>query len=238
LTNPAATSDDRFSFQIHVNSEVVFRLLTCVIALLLVGSLTVTTIVYVLEPSWMPPWHFWNFLLDLDDAHNIHGWYEASTMLLCGVVLAGIGIGYIQAHQCWSGIGWLWLAAGFLYLSLDAAAARMNLEHSLTNPSASPFVWAVPVVFALGVLPFVVSLPPDTRRDFVFAAFVMALGAVVLDLVADSLDTGEVRPFASRVASNVEEAVEMLGVAMFIRATLVYIAVCCREIVVRTPGTE
>lgn len=223
---------DDLAFCIRLNPTIVFRFLIGVTALLLAISLTLTTIVYVVEPAWMLPWDFWPFIFNLEETHNIPGWYDASILLVCGVLLVSIGLGYIQAGRRWFGIGWCWLACGFLYLSLDVAAVRMDLQHSLTSQAgvAVALVWLLPLAFLIGVLLFLRALPPETRRDFLLAAIVLGAGAVALDLVANGLDTGEVRPMSSRVVSNMEEAMEMLGAAMFIRAALVYIAAHCHAI--------
>jgi hypothetical protein len=237
LANHSDSVDD-LAFQIRLNPTIVFTFLVSVIVLLLATSLALTTLVYVVEASWLPYWNLGHFLFNLEETHNVHGWYEASLLLLCGVLLAGIGGGYIQAGRRWFGLGWCWLASGFLYLSLDVVAARMDLQHSLTSQSGPALAWGVPIAFAIGVLPFLKDLPPDTRRDFVIALCVLGFGAVVLDRIAVGLGPAEVRPFSSRVVSNVEEAVEMLGVAMAIRAALAYLAVHYRGIVVRTPVAE
>ncbi len=239
LTTSEPLSDDALAFQIRLNSTVIFRFLVSVIILLLAVSLAFTTIAYVFEPARMPPWHLWPFLFNLEETQNIPGWYDTFLLLVCGLLLVGIGLGYIQAGRRWFGIGWCWLACGFLYLSLDVAAVRMDLHHSLTSQAggAGALVWVGPAVFVIAMLPFLRALPVETLRAFVFAAIVLGFGSLALDWVANGLDAGEVRPMSSRVVSNVEEAMEMLGAAMFIRASLAYFAAHCRDIGVGTHPT-
>ncbi|MCO5101777.1 MAG: hypothetical protein M9885_12955 [Burkholderiaceae bacterium] len=182
----------------------------------------------------------------MDGEANLPAWFSAMQLFAAAILLSLIALAKTRARDAHR---WLWwgLAAGFFLMSADEGAQLHELLNRPGNTlhagddGAFLFSWvviAIPVVIAIGLvyLRFLFSLPPRTRWSFVIAAACFLGGAVgfeVLEglfaeawgLASRTYDWGMAGDFDAKymMLVLVEESLEMIGVAIFVRALLEYI---------------
>jgi hypothetical protein len=157
---------------------------------------------------------------------SISTWFSSSLLLLCAVLMALIGYaeGRWRRH-------WLALAAVFVVLSVDEAAAlheRTNepVREALGTGGFLYLAWVVPAAVLLVVLAAVFrrwarDLSPDTRRRFLVAAAIFVGGAFGLEMVGGQIaDRHGEFGLGQGLLAAVEEAFEMTGVVLFIQGLL------------------
>lgn len=168
-------------------------------------------------------------LLDLDGEQNIPATFSAVALLAASLLLAVIRADERQRAAPLRHY-WLALSLGFVFLALDESA---SIHEKLNGPIRKLFdspgfeaAWVVAglvgalVVGALFV-PFLLRIRRRTAVAFVVAGAVFCSGALAAELVGGGQLVGDERMtmvFQSWVI--VEEGMEMLGVALFIRAVL------------------
>ena len=167
--------------------------------------------------------------------NNIPTWYQSSALLLCSLLLATIASGQKRLGQPYVR-HWRFLAAVFLFLSVDEAAQIHegvgNLVRRVIDTSGSlAYAWVIPygilvAVLAVAYLGFLAHLPRRIRRLFVLAGGGYVGAAVGVEMVQAVLDRGPYRlaRVASPVAANIEETTEMAAIVLFVYALLSYIA--------------
>lgn len=173
-------------------------------------------------------------LFDVADEGNITSWVSALLLLGAAVLLA---VNARSAHT--AGVpderSWWLLAGVFTYLSLDEAAALHELliepVGSLTDASGLfRYAWiivAIPLVAILGIvlLGFLRRLSGPTRHAFLLAGAVFVGGAVGVEAIEGAiLDAGITGHGVHRLLVSIEEALENIGVALFIGALLRHMA--------------
>jgi hypothetical protein len=171
---------------------------------------------------------------DVAEEGNLTAWFSALLLFGGAVLCAAVATGVRQRGE--RDAGWWWaMAAGFVYLSLDEAAA---LHEIVIGPigratDASGFLkyaWiivAVPavVIVFLIFLGFLRRLPSKTRNAFLIAGAVFLAGAVVVEaLGGEAMDSGLVGHGVNRLFVSVEECLENVGAVLFIAAVLRYMA--------------
>jgi len=171
---------------------------------------------------------------DMDHEINLPTWFSSSLLLVSALLLGAIGSVKRSEREpfAWH---WLVLAATFAYLSLDETA---NLHEMLIVPirrrlglgGVLYFAWVLPgavavAAFGLAFVRFLRHLDPAARRGMLYAAVVYVGGALGMELIggamADSHGFESIRYITVMMA---EEALEMLGLIIFITTLLRYIA--------------
>lgn len=175
---------------------------------------------------------------DLSWDGNVPTWYASSTLLLCAVLIFIIAC-FERARESrwtryWFGLGWI-----FVFLSIDETATIHERVGSALN-TISPtlegmgglfnYTWVVFGIFAVFIvtvlyLRFFFDLPKRSRVLFFLAAATFVGGALGVEMInawiADSLGDRTIPYVAMTV---VEEALEMIGVLIFVYALLDYMS--------------
>lgn len=168
---------------------------------------------------------------DLDAEVNLPTWFQTLlTAAIGGLLLAWRGELVVGGGARW---GWVLLGFAFLALSLDEMA---SLHEKLMGPMREIFsitsgpllyAWVIPVglltlVLFLVLVPFLKSLPRATLIRFLVAGFVFVSGALLLEMVGASLATtlGDTALYDG--VTSLEEAMEMVGAVLFLRALLIH----------------
>lgn len=141
---------------------------------------------------------------------------------------------------------WALLSAGFLFMAFDEIIA---VHERMIEPMRDIlgggqlgvlyFAWVVPalaLVSFLGFffLRFLRSLPQKTRISFVVAAVIYLGAAVGLELIEGSHSEINGKDNVVYIfLTTLEETLEMIGLIVFIRALLVYLAEYCKELRLR-----
>lgn len=172
------------------------------------------------------------------EKNNLPDWYQSSSLLFCAILLGAAAL--IQKRERRRDARfWQVLAGIFLYLSVEEIAG-INYYAALLLDRAFNFsgcrysgliVTAAVLTFICLILPFetLFRLPSKTRRLFIFAGLIYALGAIVFDQLGPTyFDLHNYQLAASQKFSDsmfvaAEEFFEMIGIAIFIRAFLSYL---------------
>jgi len=172
-------------------------------------------------------------LFSLDVEANIPTWYAAISLLACSVVLAAIA--QTQPKPAIPQTGdWRILSIIFLFLSIDELASLHELlidplRAGLGTTGIFHFAWVIPygvlvILLGLKYWKFLTQLPAQTRRSFVLAGAIYiggALGMEMIDGLYASLYGEQNLTYA--FLTTIEEALEMLGIVVFLHALLTYL---------------
>lgn len=173
-------------------------------------------------------------LFYLDNEFNIPT-YWSSVLLLAAALLLTYIFFQKNIYKDQYRYFWMVLAGVFLLLSMDEF---MIVHERMTDPMQSflgnhdwlYLAWVVPASIALCIgvlfyLKFLFSLRPSVRMRFIFSALLYIGGAIGFELVGGYIIVNEgMRNFMYASAANLEEILEMLGVAYFNFTLLSYIS--------------
>lgn len=171
-------------------------------------------------------------LFDLDAERSVPTWFQ--TLLLAGtgalLLLWRDVLGAGRSGR-W---GWPLLGLTFLALSFDEMAALherlIGPMRSLLDIDGGPlyFAWIIPVALLLVLwvallVPFLWSLPRPTLVRFLAAGAVFVSGALGVEMMGGILSStiGE-SSAVYNLATTLEEALEMAGALLFLRAVLLH----------------
>ena len=167
---------------------------------------------------------------------NIPAYFSTLLLLLASVLLACVAFSHFQCRKRYA---WHWslLAAGFFVMSFDEIA---SVHEKLIEPMRSVlgsenlgifyYAWVVPaiaLVLLLGAvfLRFCWDLPKSTRSLFIIAAILYLSGALGLELAGGAYaESFGKENLTYKFLVTVEEALEMIGTIIFIKALFDYIA--------------
>lgn len=169
----------------------------------------------------------------VDYESNVTTWYSSLALCLSSGLFAAIA-----AVKCAQGDSyrrhWVALAAIFLCLSIDEVAMLHEypiapLREYLGVGGLLYYTWVIPgmlgvALFAVAYARFLQSLPTATRRQLLFAGATFIAGAIGVEMLsgAQADQYGE-ENFGYAMIVTVEEFLEMLGIAILIKALLEYI---------------
>ncbi|HEU4829547.1 MAG TPA: hypothetical protein VFT04_10145 [Gemmatimonadales bacterium] len=173
-------------------------------------------------------------LLDFNGEGNAPAWFSSLLFCFCAVLLGVIWHAHRAARNRFRS-HWAVLAAVFLFLALDEAAA---VHEKLIDPVRSALdtggvllhAWIIPygiaLVFLLVVyLPFLRALPARTLRLMLAAGAVYVAGAIGVEIVGGYVwDRNPARGVAIVAIMAFEETLEMVGLALFAYTLLDYLA--------------
>lgn len=188
---------------------------------------------HIVEATAGPPGLLTNLIqvLNVNRESSLPAWYSSGLLLLAAALLAVNAALHRQERYArhWAG-----LAAIFLYLSADEAAAIHEeftdpLQTALNTSGYLSFAWVIvgaAFVLVVGLLyaRFVLHLPPATRRGMIAAAVLYVGGALVIESISANqweLDGGSSLLYSA--IGTLEELCEMLGVIVLIYTLLAYL---------------
>ena len=184
-------------------------------------------------------------LIDVDGENTIPAWYSSVILLVCSVLLALITI---KNKQRGDRFRWHWLGLSvlFLFFSMDEAASIHELlveptRNLLNTGGYLYFAWVLPgigFILMIGALywKFLLNLPTRTRYLFVLAAVTFIGGSIGMEMISGNYlyttTQGKVsfNNFAGwsgmtfAIITTIEEALEMIGVSIFVYALLDYMS--------------
>jgi hypothetical protein len=178
----------------------------------------------------------WVGAFDLNKERNFPTYYQGVTLLGCAVLLALIAV-YKWKQRDRFRVGWAGLVGVFVVLSMDELCELHEQMHVMLDERGVVFSgvlhysWVVPalimgMVFGLAYLRFLWHLPVAIRWRFALAGVVYAFGAVGMEMIAADYDqkVGGDNNLIFQLINNLEECLEMSGIALFILALLRYMA--------------
>lgn len=192
-----------------------------------------------------------NFIryFDLDKERNIPTYFSTVMLLLCSATLlliAGIEKKIAGRFVMY----WLGLAIIFLFLSIDE---NLSIHERFIDPVHDAlgelpgfflFAWVIPygllvLVFSLLYLKFTMQLPSKIRILVVAGGVIYVAGAIGVEMIggfyweANPIHSNTVDGTYEIIIITIEEALEMFGVLIFLKALLDYIHLEWKEVTVR-----
>ncbi len=189
-------------------------------------------------------------LLYVDAEANIPSTYSSWSLLLCSIILAVIAI--VESKGSYS-FHWKSLSLIFFYLSIDEAV----MLHESTIPKIGrwllpsfnlsgflSFAWVIfgaafVLVFLLIYWRFVFSLPNQTKFLFMIAGIIYITGAIGVECIGGWY--ADLYGYKNHIYSTIatfEEALEMIGILVFIYALLQHINLYLPSIKIHIKGQK
>jgi len=213
---------------IEICPKKVFLILLCLIfALLFLNVIAIISAFYfdhnlsVLIP-----------LFNFNNENNIPTLYSTILLLFACALLLIITIAHKRNGSAY--LSWFGLALIFLYLSIDETA--MIHEHfskpvreSLNTSGVFYYAWIIPygialIVFAIVYLKFLINLPKNIMILFVTSGATFVSGAIGFEMLGGRyFELHNKNDLIFSLFYTCEEFLEMLGIAIFIYALLIYI---------------
>ncbi|MGC5222140.1 hypothetical protein ACPW96_06010 [Micromonospora sp. DT81.3] len=169
---------------------------------------------------------FAGFWLDVNNERNLPAWY--STVLLAVVALVASDVARVERSfrlsPWWS---WAFLSATFLYLSLDELI-QMHEGSSIVSALLLPLV----IVFALATAPLLWKLPRRIAYQVAAAGVIFVGGSAGMEFI------GQLPAGSNQVLVHLEEAAEMIGVAIILAAIAQYREVLDERLLARSPAGD
>lgn len=169
-------------------------------------------------------------LLNLDSESSVATWYSILTLAASSILLIAIYRHHSVKPSRFS-VYWLVLGLIFLFLSIDEAC---SIHEKITKGFLSYGIrfglvhgqWAVVygtlmVVLFLFLLPFLKYLNPPLKLRFFVAGAVFVSGAIGMNILGGFFRHWGILVY--HIFTGIEEVLEMIGIALFIRALLLYI---------------
>ena len=179
-------------------------------------------------------------MLYVDFEANVPTWYSSMALLLASAILATISLVKRSQRDRFT-LHWLGLSGIFLLLSIDEVAsihecAIEPLRTALGATGMLYFTWVIPgaafvLVVGLILMRFLIHLPARTLFLYVCAGVVFVGGAIGVEMLSavQSYQHGK-ENFAYSLIITLEEAMEMLGVVIFIHSSLEYLTRLVRSV--------
>jgi len=183
---------------------------------------------------------------NVDKENNIPT-YFSSLLLLLSALLLGIisrsGSNIVLPYRA----HWIGLSGIFLYISVDEMAGLherliIPLRTLLDTGGVLYYAWVIPasvllVIFALVYFRFWTHLPKQPRFYIGLAGATYVLGGAGLELLGGYLaDAGDSNSFSYSLVTTTEEALEMIGVVLFIYGLLLFTRRCLPSVCFEISG--
>ncbi len=236
---PPGDEQIRPQLTFEIRSAGVFRALLLVVSGVVLSGTLANYIIFNVAPS---PEHRLARLMrrfDLGFEPSLPAWYSSLGLLGCALLLACIAASKRRARDEFAR-HWTLLSLVFVLLALDEAImihemASRPLQELFNSSGIFYLAWVLPaslfvLLFGIANLKFLAHLEPRERKLFLAAGIIFLAGAIGLEMLASSILADPVHE-AQGIASlghtfvqSVEEALEMLGVALFLFGLLEYIS--------------
>lgn len=216
------------SHQLSIRPQVVFRVLSGIALLLLVGSMVGQTLRFVFDHD-----HVFGLvpLFNVDQERNIPTFFTVMIALGNALLLLVTGLGS-RSSEPRNARYWYVLAMGFVFIAYDEG---FQVHEKLIEPMRSLlgpgdlgifyFSWVIPGIVvacasALFFMKFLFRLAPDMRRRLLTAAAVYLGGCLGMELLDGAYAEAFGQNFTYSFLVTIEEGLEMAGLILLARALL------------------
>jgi hypothetical protein len=220
------------NLELPISAHQIFKFLLCVVFCLAFLSLLANFSVYYMPD--LPGNYSLRKIFDLNTEENIPSLYSTATLLFCSLLLATIAQAYKLAKNS-SFRSWMGMSIVFAFLAVDE---YISIHEQLTKPLRNIFntsglffyAWVIVgaifvVIFLLVFGKFVLSLPASIKRLFFIAGLIYVTGAIGIEMIGGSYnEQNSIYNISYIWLATIEEVFEMIGVAIFIYALLMYMS--------------
>jgi hypothetical protein len=172
-------------------------------------------------------------LFDVSDERTLPAFFSATILLIAGGLLLIMASCHWRAAERYP-LMWFFLGLIFVYLSLDETIGfhetlTPHMRKVVPATGLLRFTWvaaAIPFVGLLGLAYWsaLQALPRRTRGQVILAGMLFVGGAIGVEMIGGWYLEANGRNFGYHTLSALEEAMEMFGVILFIRALVEYMA--------------
>ncbi|MEK7232613.1 MAG: hypothetical protein AAB268_02265 [Elusimicrobiota bacterium] len=174
-------------------------------------------------------------LVDVDAERSFPTWYSSLVLAASSLLLGAASWVLHRSNRREFIVHWMFLSATFGLLSADEIVGLHESMNSITHQFGRftgylRFAWVIPAgigvfIFGLAYLRFLAALPLRRRNQFVAAGAIYVLGAVGMEMIcANIADSGGRTSVAYLIGYNVEELLEIGGIALFNAALIEHLA--------------
>jgi len=214
---------------IYLSPRSVAKILTIIAAILTGLSVAVAISTYGFDffEEWMR-------MLDLDREMNIPTWFSAFMLMGCAVLLRIIATEQKERSNRYFR-QWKLLSSLFWFFAIDEVFSLHEIfiipeiAEALKLPLFLHSMWVIPgTIFVLWFIKyfwkFVMHLPARSRFHFCLAITIYLAGALGMEMVGSFYGEWKTqRDLVYAMMTNVEEAMEMGGIIIFIYGLLLYL---------------
>lgn len=215
---------------ININPLKIFRTLLFIIFFLLIGNITANFLKFSEVAS---SYRIIILFLDLDLEQNLPTYYSSFALLASSFLLLIITLYYKYRKAKY--LYWMGLSAIFVFLSIDEFCKIHEQFEFLTKRFINvsgflSYAWYIPYSIILLFLiiayyRFFIKLPKKTKLLFFISALVFIMGAIGFEATTAYYDELYGREHILYIVFyTFEELFEMIGVAIFIYALLLFIS--------------
>ncbi|MFT4579783.1 MAG: hypothetical protein ACI8PD_001821 [Nitrospinales bacterium] len=204
--------------EISLSQKKFIHLLWWIIAVLVLIHIALQAVHYHIHEL---PWLL-REIFDMDEEESFSTWFSAVFLLISSSLL--FLIAWSKEKEAYTR-HWYGLALGFCALSLDEVVGIHETFNTLTE-----IAWTVPATWTallilLIYLKFLIHLSPSARKQFLIAGTVFLSGGLLVEHLADYyVEAFDMDNFGYHLLTALEETLEMVGVVLFIKALLKYLA--------------
>jgi len=215
--------------KIKIKAKKVLQLLLATILILLILNVIVLVQKFYFNLNDDILYKLFNF----DEEHNFPAFYSSLSLFACAIILAFIS--YInRLSKNSNSIYWFFLSLCFLYISIDESIQiHERIGGLLSNKYAFDgylyYAWVIPYGFVLLVFGtlfyfnFLRHLPKKFRTLFVVSGVVFVTGALGFEMLGAHEVSSNTSEKIISIFYTIEEFLEMLGIALFLYALILYI---------------
>ena len=176
----------------------------------------------------------WMNLFNVDRELNFPTWYSALTIAFCSLLLKIIAKGKKQQGDRYTK-DWQLLSLIFLWLAIDEVLSIHEIliipevSEALKLPWFLHSMWVIPgTVFVIWFIRrysrFARHLPYQSRFHFFSAAFFYIGGALIMEMIGSYIAEAQGQQhLVYALTATAEEAMEMIGIIIFIYGLLYYL---------------
>ena len=184
-------------------------------------------------------------LFNVDREGNIPTLYSLSALACSALLIAIITLATRQSGKSKTA-HWMILFLAFVYLAIDEFVQLHEMLNTVGRVVFDIDSYAIWVVFAMIPLtifigyftPFLISLRPQTRYLFILAGGIFVSGAIGFEVLGVAFFDADSPGITFFLIQTFEELFEMLGIAIFIYALLIYISWNLDDVVILTNKSD
>ena len=174
-------------------------------------------------------------LVDLNAERSFPTWYSSLGLAVSSLLLGAVSWVLHRLNRRGHIYHWIFLGATFAFLSADEIVGLHESLNAVMRGFGNfsgylRFAWVVPasvglVIFGIAYLGFLAALEIKRRNQFVAAGAVYVIGAVGMEMIgANAAESYSRNSLAYLLCYNLEELLELAGIALFIVALIEHLA--------------
>lgn len=217
-----------FSKRITISSSTLYKQLVMAFTAVAVAHLTTVAYYFHKVSDIAFGSRFFMDLFFFEFEKNIPSFFSAFLLVLAGYLLRLVYRHYSD-HGLKGGIYWKFLSFLFYFLAMDewfSLHENLNFVESniLSAPSWLLFYLPATIMLGIALVQFLKILPKATLLMFIVSGCIYVMGAAGFEMISSWASTFHFNDIRYQAILLCEDGLEMVGVLLFIKAILQYLA--------------